>query len=308
MPIAVTEDHESLRATALRWAETHCPPAVPREVAEAPSGSAELPPAWEKMAAQGWLGLHVGEEQGGQGFTLAELAVVLEELGHALFPGPVLPTVLVSAALARRPEAAPPEWLRGLADGSITAAVALGAAPQPWHGAEDGALSLAGTVRPVLGLPTARLVLVPLDAGSGADWLLLDREALGGAVSVEALPALDAHPGRGAADHRRRRPGHGAAARAGHGVRRGRTRPGPDAGGGRERGHRPLVPAHGVGVRQGARAVRPAHRPVPGGQARAGRHAGRGRAVRRGGLGRRGGLERRRRTPARTRIRRRTAT
>jgi len=195
MPIAVTEDHESLRATALRWAETHCPPAVPREVAEAPLGSAELAPAWEKMAAQGWLGLHVGEEQGGQGFTLAELAVVLEELGHALFPGPVLTTVLVSAALARGtrgPAAAPPEWLRGLADGSMTAAVALGAVPLPWQGADDGALLLAGTVRPVLGLPTARLVLVPLDEGTGTSWLLLDREALGEAVSVEALPALDA--------------------------------------------------------------------------------------------------------------------
>ncbi len=197
MPIAVTEDHESLRATALRWAETHCPPTVPREVAEAPSGTTELPAAWEKMAAQGWLGLHVPEEQGGQGFTLAELAVVLEELGHALFPGPVLPTVLVSAALTRgtkSPAAPPPEWLRGLADGTITAAVALGAAPQPWQRAEDGALSFSGTVRPVLGLPTARLVLVPLDdaTGTGTDWLLLDLEALGQAVAVEALPALDA--------------------------------------------------------------------------------------------------------------------
>jgi 3-oxochol-4-en-24-oyl-CoA dehydrogenase len=195
MPIAVTEDHESLRATALRWAETHCPPAVPREAADAPLGSAELPPAWEKMAAQGWLGLHVAEEQGGQGFTLAELAVVLEELGHALFPGPLLPTVLVSAALARGshgPVAAPPEWLRGLADGSITAAVALGAVPQAWQAGEDGALSLAASVRPVLGLPTARLVLVPLDDGIGTSWLLLDREALGDGVSVEALPALDA--------------------------------------------------------------------------------------------------------------------
>src|SRR5271156_6031162 len=145
MPIAVTEDHESLRATALRWAETHCPPAVPRAVAEVPSGATELAPAWEKMAAQGWLGLHVGEEQGGQGFTLAELAVVLEELGHALFPGPLLPTVLVSAALARVPRGpapVPPEWLRGLADGSITAAVALRAAPPPWQLVEDGSLSL----------------------------------------------------------------------------------------------------------------------------------------------------------------------
>jgi alkylation response protein AidB-like acyl-CoA dehydrogenase len=194
MPIAVTEDHESLRATALRWAQTHCPPTVPRQVAEAPAGSTELPAAWEKMAAQGWLGLHLREELGGQGFTLGELAVVLEELGHALFPGPLLPTVLVSAALARvhrGPAAVPPEWLRGLADGSITAAVALGTAAHPWQPAEDGALSLAGTVRPVLGLPTARLVLVPLDYGTGTGWLLLDREALGDAVSVEALPALD---------------------------------------------------------------------------------------------------------------------
>ena len=195
MPIAVTEDHESLRASALRWAQTHCPPPVPRQVAEAPPGSTDLPAAWEKMAAQGWLGLHVSEEQGGQGFTLAELAVVLEELGHALFPGPVLPTVLVSAALARVPHGVaevPSDWLRGLADGSITAAVALGAAATPWQQAEDGALSLGATVRPVLGLPTARLVLIPLDDGAGSSWLLLDREAFGDVVVVEALPALDA--------------------------------------------------------------------------------------------------------------------
>jgi 3-oxochol-4-en-24-oyl-CoA dehydrogenase len=195
MPIAVTEDHESLRAATLRWAQTHCPPAVPREAAEAPPGSEELPDAWEKMAAQGWLGLHLSEAQGGQGFTVAELAVVLEELGHALFPGPLLPTLLVSAALAREPlgpAAVPPEWLQGLADGTITAAVALGAAPQPWQPLEDRAFALAGAVRPVLGLPTARLILVPLDYGAGTSWLVLDRQVLGDAVSVEALPPLDA--------------------------------------------------------------------------------------------------------------------
>ncbi len=194
MPIAVTEVHESLRTTALRWAQTHCPATVPRGVAEASPGSDELAAAWEKMAAQGWLGLHLPEEQGGQGFTLAELAVVLEELGHALFPGPLLPTVLVSAALARPsrgPASVPTEWLRGLADGSITAAVALGAAPYPCELVEDGALSLSGTVRPVLGLPTARLVLVPVDHDTGNGWLLLDRAALGDAVSVEALAGLD---------------------------------------------------------------------------------------------------------------------
>jgi alkylation response protein AidB-like acyl-CoA dehydrogenase len=200
MPIAVTEDHESLRATALRWAQTHCPATVPRQVAET-AGSDELPAAWEKMAAQGWLGLHLPEDQGGQGFTLAELAVVLEELGYALFPGPLLPTLLASAALARAqhgPAAPPPERLEGLADGSITAAVALGTAPQPWRLGDDGALELAGTVRPVLGLPTARLVLVPLDYGTGTGWLVLDRDALGDVLSVETLPALDGTRAMGA--------------------------------------------------------------------------------------------------------------
>jgi 3-oxochol-4-en-24-oyl-CoA dehydrogenase len=202
MPIAVTEVHESLRATALRWTQTHCPGAVPRQVAEAAGSpgsdasdaSDELPAAWEKMAAQGWLGLHLTEEQGGQGFTLAELAVVLEELGQALFPGPLLPTVLVSAALARAARGAapvPPEWLHGLADGSISGAVGLGAAPHPWHVMDDGELALGGAVRPVLGLPTARLILVPLDDGTAVSWLLLDRDALRDTVSIEALPALD---------------------------------------------------------------------------------------------------------------------
>ena len=125
MPIAVTEDHESLRLTVRRWAQTHCPPGVPRAVAEA--AAPDLPAVWEKLGAQGWLGLHLPERHGGQGFTVAELAVVLEELGHALVPGPLLPTVLVSGVIAAHAgEALRAELLPGLADGTITAAVAPG--------------------------------------------------------------------------------------------------------------------------------------------------------------------------------------
>ncbi|HSZ38047.1 MAG TPA: acyl-CoA dehydrogenase [Acidimicrobiales bacterium] len=195
MPIAVTEEHESLRRTAQRWLESHSPPTEPRALAEAVSSpadtprSSELPPVWEKMAAQGWLGLHLAEEDGGQGFTLAEVAVVLEELGASLFPGPVLPTLLVSAALARHADAETRRrLLPGLADGSLTAAVALGS-PADADRAGDGSIVLRGAIRPVLGLPPAELVLVPL-AGS-AQWCLLDRSVLGDALVPEALPALD---------------------------------------------------------------------------------------------------------------------
>src|SRR5580700_3559337 len=124
VPITVSEDHEALRLTAARWLQTHCPPSEPRAAAE--SSSAELPASWEKMAAQGWLGLHVPEADGGQGFGLSELAVVLEELGYSLFPGPLLPTVVTAAVISRYGSVAQRQhYLPGLVDGSSPAAVAL---------------------------------------------------------------------------------------------------------------------------------------------------------------------------------------
>ncbi len=184
MPIAVSEEHEELRRSALRWLQTHCPPSVPRAAAESSPG--ELPAAWEKMAAQGWLGLHVREEDGGQGFGLTELGVVLEELGYALFPGPVLPTVLAAAVLSRHGSAAQrARYLPGLADGSAPAAVALGAgALRRQEGA--GGSSVSGTLRPVLGLPTASVVLAPLEEGG---WCLLDPHQGGDATPLTALDA-----------------------------------------------------------------------------------------------------------------------
>jgi alkylation response protein AidB-like acyl-CoA dehydrogenase len=178
VPIAVSEEHEALRTTALRWLQTHCPPSVPRTAAESTAG--ELPPAWEKMSAQGWLGLHVAEADGGQGFSLSELAVVLEELGYALFPGPVLPTVLAAAVISRHGTPAQrARHLPGLADGTRPAAVALGP-----DALEMSGVSVSGTLRPVLGLATAAVVLAPLADGT---WCLLNPEDCG----REALPALD---------------------------------------------------------------------------------------------------------------------
>jgi alkylation response protein AidB-like acyl-CoA dehydrogenase len=194
MPIALSEEHEALRLAALRWLATHCPPEEPRAAAESPTD--ELPPGWEKMAAQGWLGLHVPEEDGGQGFGLSELAVVLEELGYALFPGPVLPTALTAALLVRHGSAAQrARYLPGLVDGSAPAALALGSGTlhvEP----EPDRVSVSGTLRPVLGLATASVLLAPLDDGG---WCLLDPRN----ASETALPALDATRRLGQADFAR---------------------------------------------------------------------------------------------------------
>jgi alkylation response protein AidB-like acyl-CoA dehydrogenase len=48
---------------------------------------------WSELAELGWLGVSVAEEDGGVGLGFVEEAILLEELGYALYPGPFLATV-----------------------------------------------------------------------------------------------------------------------------------------------------------------------------------------------------------------------
>ena len=44
---------------------------------------------WQSIAEQGWLGIQVPEQYGGQGLGFSELRIVAEGLGGALIPEPV---------------------------------------------------------------------------------------------------------------------------------------------------------------------------------------------------------------------------
>src|SRR5215472_9238722 len=123
MPIGIGEDHEELRRTVRRWLEARCGREVPRALLDAEEE--RLPDFWAEFAAQGWLGIAVAEELGGQGFGLLEAAVVVEELARACAPGPTMPTLLAALAIAAAGDAPAKELLPGLADGSTPAAVAL---------------------------------------------------------------------------------------------------------------------------------------------------------------------------------------
>jgi alkylation response protein AidB-like acyl-CoA dehydrogenase len=86
----------------------------------------ELPGFFDEMVELGWLGLHLPESVGGAGFSLAELVVVLEELGRCLAPGPLLGTVAASALIdSLGTEAQQERWLAPLASGSVLATVAF---------------------------------------------------------------------------------------------------------------------------------------------------------------------------------------
>ncbi|MFI6902979.1 acyl-CoA dehydrogenase [Nonomuraea sp. NPDC050394] len=131
-----------------------------RALAESVRGAAARGIDRAALARQGLFGVHVPESHGGQGFGLPELCVVLEELGRARAGGAFLPTVLAAAALA---DGNP--LLDGLADGTLTAAVAL-----------------SGTAT-ALGPADADLFLVPVDGG----WALLDASS----VTAEPLEGVD---------------------------------------------------------------------------------------------------------------------
>src|SRR5271154_1144251 len=98
MAIALTDTHRELAEVARSFLAGQKARDAARLLLDAPDE--ELPPFWTALAGLGWLGLHLPEEYGGSGFGLSELAVVLEEMGRAVAPGPFLSTVIASAVLA----------------------------------------------------------------------------------------------------------------------------------------------------------------------------------------------------------------
>jgi 3-oxochol-4-en-24-oyl-CoA dehydrogenase len=170
MALAVTDEHRQLAEAVTGWAERHSPPGTAREAIDG-AGLVYREKLAPGLASQGLLGLHLPETAGGQGYGLPELAVAVAELGRALVPGAFLPTVLASAVLAANGTAQAAGTaddglsgqLSGLADGTLTGAVALGTG---MRAAVDGtgaaaAVTIDGTCGPVLGAPVADLVILP---------------------------------------------------------------------------------------------------------------------------------------------------
>src|SRR5215470_13222658 len=164
MALGLTEEHLQLAETVRGWAQRNCPPDVVRAAADGPdSGSARyLETLAPGLAEQGLLGLHVPDEDGGQGYGLPELAVALEELGRALVPGAFLPTVFASAAL-----------VAAGVTGKLVTALAAGLTATATSDASDGGLVVEGESGPVLGASLADIVILPVQTDDGEAWAAL---------------------------------------------------------------------------------------------------------------------------------------
>jgi alkylation response protein AidB-like acyl-CoA dehydrogenase len=117
----VTEERELLRATVAALVDKHASPAAVREAMASERGYDES--LWKLLCEQvGAAALVVPEELGGAGGELADAAVVLEELGKALVPTPLLGTTLAELALLAGDEP-DVDALAGLAGGTKIGAV-----------------------------------------------------------------------------------------------------------------------------------------------------------------------------------------
>jgi alkylation response protein AidB-like acyl-CoA dehydrogenase len=165
MAIAITEDHQALARTASEFLQKREARRASRDLLEAETEP--MPAMWDDLINLGWLGLHVPEAYGGSGYGLEELVVVVEELAKAVAPGPFVPTAIASAVLAAvADEETKQRLLPGLADGSLTGAVAL----DPGAVTVDGSGTASGDAGAVLGGGLAKVLLVP----AGDDVLVIE--------------------------------------------------------------------------------------------------------------------------------------
>ena len=203
MDIGFTEEQELLRASARRFLENECPSAFVRQRMAEPEAMTEV--FWQKLAEQGWFGILYPEEAGGSGLGLVDIAVLMEEMGRAVMPGPFFSTVLLGGAaiLEAGSQGQQQEWLPRIAAGAAKVSLAWTEPNARWDatgimatGREMAAgFALSGTKLfvPDAHLSDALVVAVRTRDGStmedGVSLFLVPKDTPGLAVTL--LPTID---------------------------------------------------------------------------------------------------------------------
>ena len=125
MDFGLGEEQVMLKTMARDFLEKECPKQLVKDMMEDEKGYS--PELWKKMADLGWLGLAFPEEYGGVGSSFLDLAVLLEEMGRALVPGPFVPTVVLAGLpiLAAGSEQQKADLLPKIANGDMILTLAF---------------------------------------------------------------------------------------------------------------------------------------------------------------------------------------
>lgn len=130
--VGFTEDHALLHKTARRFLAEKCPFAEVRRLAGDRLGFD--PALYRELCELGWAGLLLAERHGGTALGPLAMALVLEECGRALLPGPLLAGVLAGLAIDRAgSEEQKQRLLPAITGGSTIATVALSEPGGSWE-------------------------------------------------------------------------------------------------------------------------------------------------------------------------------
>jgi alkylation response protein AidB-like acyl-CoA dehydrogenase len=173
-----TDDQHSLRQAAREFLTDRAGPERVRAALDTPCGhDAEL---WKQVSGLGWTALALPEEFGGLDAALPDVAVVIEESGRALFPGPLTAVGAVGWLLVRHASARLcAAILPGLADGGGIAVASIGRPDNGGVVVADRGLRLAGERRHVPGVPVASHVVVDVETGEGTALAVVSTAASG---------------------------------------------------------------------------------------------------------------------------------
>jgi alkylation response protein AidB-like acyl-CoA dehydrogenase len=188
-----TDDQEELRDSVRTFLQKECPIGLVRTVVETGEPPEKL---WSSMVALDWPALAIPEEHGGIGLSFVEVAVVAEELGRAVAPGPLLPTATQFVPVVR--EVGTPaqrhHFLSQVASGAITGTLALTDHPRRWGigditaraERDNGGWTVHGTKHGVLASPDTDEVAVVARVGEGLGVFVVPG-AQAGLVPVHSL-------------------------------------------------------------------------------------------------------------------------
>jgi len=123
-PVIETDEHQALRAAVAALGQRYGRDYLTTVVAE----NRHPTELWAEAAKLGYLGVNLPEEYGGGGSGIAELSIVLEELGAAGCPLLMLvvsPAICGTVIARFGTPAQKQQWLPGLADGTRTMAFGI---------------------------------------------------------------------------------------------------------------------------------------------------------------------------------------
>ncbi len=201
MNLEESAEQRQLRESVRRFLADRAPLPRVRELMEA--ADATDVDVWRQAGRQlGLQGIAIPEGYGGAGFSFAEQAIVLTELGGALYSGPYLASAVLAATalLAGEDEDARRELLPGIASGETIATLAFTEDDGSWdlssirmaaakNGSKGPGWRLDGHKSFVLDGHGAGLILTVAAADIGLSLFAVDGAAAG--LSRRLLPTLD---------------------------------------------------------------------------------------------------------------------